>query len=227
MEGHAEMDMAVVDGRPILARAISAEGLTATSHYFVMDWAAVWMDIAGGLLIAGALGAWVPAGFWRGFFLTSDPRLAGVWGPLIGPLVAIVSFVCSVGNVPLAAILWNGGISFGGVASFVFADLIVVPILDIYRRYYGRAMAWYLLVTSYAAMAIAGWTVEAVFGALGWVPRARHALVVEARLAWDYTTVLNLIFLALAAALVWRFLRSGGPEMMRMMNRPMHHGETS
>ncbi|HYM70849.1 MAG TPA: permease [bacterium] len=227
MEGHAGMDMAVVDGRPILVRAVSADGLTAMSQYFVMDWAAVWMDVAGGLIIAGALGAWVPAEFWRRFFLTGDPHLAFVWGPVVGPLVAIVSFVCSVGNVPLAAILWNGGISFGGVASFIFADLIILPILDIYRRYYGRAMAWYLLVTSYAAMVAAGWAVELIFAAVGWVPRTRHALVLEAHLAWNYTTALNLVFLALAAVFVWRFLRTGGPEMLRMMNRPMHHHETA
>jgi uncharacterized protein len=102
-----------------------------------MDWASVWMDIVGGLLIAGALAAWVPHEFWQGFFLTDHPLLAKLWGPLIGPLVAVVSFVCSVGNIPLAAVLWNNGISFGGVIAFIFADLIVLPILDIYRRYYG------------------------------------------------------------------------------------------
>jgi len=151
MEGHAAMDMSVVDERPILARAASPEGLTAISQYFVMDWAAAWMDIAGGLLIAGALAAWVPPTFWQGFFLVGQPGLAVIWGPLVGPLVAIVSFVCSVGNVPLAAVLWNGGISFGGVVAFIFADLIILPILNIYRKYYGGRMSAYLLATSYAS----------------------------------------------------------------------------
>ena len=221
MEGHAGMDMSVVDDRPLWARAVSPEGLTAVSHYFVMDWAAVWLDIAGGLLIAGAIAAWVPDPFWRGFFLIGHPRLALLWGPLVGPLVAIVSFVCSVGNVPLAAVLWNGGISFGGAISFIFADLIIVPILNIYRKYYGPRMAAYLLVVSYIAMAAAGLLVELLFQAAGWVPAARHAVVTEARITWNYTTVLNLGFLALAAFLVWRFIRTEGPAMLRMMNQPM------
>jgi hypothetical protein len=221
MEGHAGMDMSVVDDRPLWARAVSPEGLTAVSHYFVMDWAAVWLDIAGGLLIAGAIAAWVPDAFWRGFFLIGHPRLALLWGPLVGPLVAIVSFVCSVGNVPLAAVLWNGGISFGGAISFIFADLIIVPILNIYRKYYGPRMAAYLLVVSYIAMAAAGLLVELLFQAAGWVPAARHAVVTEARITWNYTTVLNLGFLALAVFLVRRFIRTGGPAMLRMMNQPM------
>ncbi len=221
MEGHAAMDMSVVDGRPILVRATSPEGLTAISHYFVMDWAAVWMDIAGGLLIAGALAAWVPPTFWQRFFLVGHPGLAVIWGPLVGPLVAIVSFVCSVGNVPLAAVLWNGGISFGGVVAFIFADLIILPILNIYRKYYGGRMAAYLLVTSYAAMAAAGFIVDLVFRTLGLEPTARRALVLEARLALNYTSVLNVIFLALATALLWRFFRTGGAGMLKMMNRPM------
>lgn len=221
MEGHAQMDMSVVDGRPLLARLASPEGLTAVSHYFVMDWAAVWADIAGGLLIAGAIAAWVPEAFWRSFFLVGHPLGSVLWGPLVGPLVAIVSFVCSVGNVPLAAVLWNQGISFGGVVSFIFADLIVLPILDIYRRYYGRRVALYLLATSYAAIAAAGLAVEVLFRAVGLVPTARHAIVAEAHLAWNYTSVLDLLFLALAALLVWRFLRTGGPEMLRMMNEQM------
>ncbi len=220
MEGHAQMDMTVVDDRPLLARLTSPEGFTAISHYFVMDWASVWMDVAGGLLIAGAIAAWVPDAFWRTFFLTGHPLGNLLWSPLIAPFVAIVSFVCSVGNVPLAAVLWNGGVSFGGVVAFIFADLIILPILDIYRKYYGRRMALYLLATSYAVMASAGLIVDLLFRAFGLVPAVRHAIVLEAHLAWNYTSVLNILFLALAAVLVWRFLRTGGPNMLRMMNEP-------
>jgi uncharacterized protein len=222
MEGHAEMDMAVTGGS-LWSRLRSPEGFTATSHYFVMDWASVWVDIALGLLIAGALGAWVPEAFWQGFFLVDHPLLAKLWGPLVGPLVAVISFVCSIGNVPLAAVLWNGGISFGGVVAFIFADLIVLPVLDIYRRYYGWRMAGFLLVTFYAAMVAAGLVVELLFDAVGLIPTQRAAKVVEASITWNYTTVLNLIFLAVAAVLVVRFLRTGGPAMLKMMGGPPAH----
>jgi uncharacterized protein len=217
MEGHAEMDMSVTDG-PVLRRIASPAGFTAISHYFVMDWAAIWKDIAVGLLIAGALAAWVPNDIWQRIFLTSDPTLAKVWGPLIGPLISVVSFVCSIGNVPLAAVLWNGGISFGGVMAFIFADLIILPILNIYRKYYGLRMTAFLGITFYVAMAGAAYVVEVVFGALGLIPTQRNALVVEAGVTLNYTTVLNVIFLALAAVLVWRFRRTGGPEMLAMMD---------
>ena len=135
----------------------------------------------------------------------------------MGPVIAIVSFVCSIGNVPLAAVLWNGGISFGGVTSFIFADLIIIPILLIYRRYYGTAMALRIFGFFYLAMAGAGYAVELVFKPLGLVPATRAAKVMEAGISWNYTTYLNIAFLLLAAALVVRFLRSGGPEMLKMM----------
>src|SRR5258708_17305963 len=122
------------------------------------------MEIVGGLMIAGAITAWVRPDFWQGFFLTDHPPLAMLWGPIVGPLVAIISFVCSVGNIPLAAVLWNGGISFGGVLAFILADLIVLPILNIYRKYYGWRMAVFLLVTFYIAMAAAAVIVEVLFG---------------------------------------------------------------
>jgi uncharacterized membrane protein YraQ (UPF0718 family) len=224
MEGHAEMDMAVTEGGSLWQRITSDEGRTAISHYFVMDWASIWMDIVGGLLIAGALAAWVPQEFWQGFFLTDHPLLAKFWGPLIGPLVAVVAFVCSVGNIPLAAVLWNNGISFGGVIAFIFADLIVLPILDIYRKYYGLRMTGFLTATFYVAMAAAAFIVEAAFGALGLIPEERKAQVVEAAVTWNYTTWLNIIFLILAALLVWRFMKTGGPAMLRMMNAPAERG---
>ena len=231
MEGHASMDMSVGGEGSILARALSSRGLTAISHYYVMDWASVWIDVAGGLLIAGALAAWVPNDVWQSIFLAHDPAWAKVVGPLIGPIVAVVSFVCSVGNVPLAAVLWNGGISFGGVIAFIFADLIVLPVLDIYRKYYGLKVAGLLFVVFFAAMAGAGYVVEALFGVLGWTPQQRELPIIEAHVSWDYTTILNIIFLALSALMTWRFLMTGGPAMLRMMNRPVeshgaavHHG---
>ena len=218
MEGHAEMDMSV----GALRRLLTPQGFTATADSFVMDWAAVGRDVAGGLLIAGALAAWVPDSFWRGLFLEHHATLAKVWGPVVGPLVAMLSFVCSIGNVPLAAVLWNGGISFGGVIAFVFADLLILPILDIYRRYYGWRMAAFIFVTFYASMVAAGLVVEFLFEGVGIERKARNAKVEMASVSWNYTTALNIVFLLLAASLVWRyFRRGGGIAMLKMMNEPM------
>src|SRR3989440_12068906 len=221
MEGHATMDMSV-SGGSFFSRLFSGRGFTAVSHFFVMDWASVWVDIALGLLIAGALAAWVPDSFWNAFFLTNQPTLAKIEGPLVGPLVAIFSFVCSVGNVPLAAVLWRGGISFGGVVSFIFADLIILPILDIYRKYYGWKVMGYILVTFYVTMVAAGYIVEFLFGALGIIPQNRNVVAITEGIQWNYTTILNIIFLIVAAVLVIRFLRTGGLPMLKMMNEPEH-----
>jgi uncharacterized protein len=224
MEGHAEMDMSVHERRSLWRRLTSPRGFTATANYFVMDWAAIWIDIAGGLLIAGALAAWVPESWWQSLFLEDHETLAKFWGPIIGPVVAIISFVCSIGNVPLAAVLWNGGISFGGVLAFIFADLIVLPILDIYRKYYGWKMAGFLLASFYAAMVGAGLIVEFLFDGLGLIPSERDAKVVEASVTLNYTTVLNIVFLGLAGLLVWRyFRRGGGLAMLKMMGKPIPH----
>jgi len=173
-----------------------------------------------GLLIAGALAAWVPDSFWRVFFFANNPTLAKIEGPLVGPLVAIVSFVCSVGNVPLAAVLWRGGISFGGVVSFIFADLIILPILDIYRKYYGWKVMSFILVTFYITMAAAGYVVEFLFEALGIIPQNRNIVAITEGIQWNYTTILNILFLVLATVLVIRFLRTGGAAMLRMMGTP-------
>ena len=221
MEGHAEMDMAVTEG-PLLKRMLSKNGKTAISHYFVMDWHALWKDIGIGLLLAGALAAMVPHAFWQSFFFTSHPLFAKLWGPLVGPLVAILSFVCSIGNVPLAAVLWNGGISFGGVIAFIFADLIVLPILNIYRKYYGLKASVFLFATFYAAMVGAALLVEFLFDLLGLIPATRSAKVIEASITFNYTTVLNVAFLIVAGLLLVRFFRTGGPEMLRMMDGSEH-----
>ncbi len=229
MEGHAAMDMSLHEGT-IWQRMTSENGRTAISHFFVMDWASVWMDIGGGLLIAGALAAWVPNHVWQEFFLQGHPVLAKLWGPAVGPIVAILSFVCSVGNVPLAAVLWNGGISFGGVIAFLFADLIILPILNIYRKYYGLKISAFLLLIFYVAMGAAALAVEFIFGALHLVPHERKAQIVESSIRWNYTTILNIVFLALAAILVIRFLRTGGPAMLRMMSSsggPSHEPQTT
>jgi uncharacterized membrane protein YraQ (UPF0718 family) len=225
MEGHAAMDMSIAAGGSFWRRLLSREGYTAVSHIFVMEWAAVLRDIAAGLLIAGAVGAWVPETFWRHLFLTGDPLAARLWGPVIGPVISVLSFVCSIGNVPLAGVLWNGGISFGGVVAFIFADLIILPILVIYRKYYGTRMMLVLLGTFYVTMVIAGYIVEFLFGGLGLIPAERAARVAEEGIRWNYTTVLNIVFLLLAAALLVRFFRSGGRSMLKMMGGSPDAGE--
>jgi uncharacterized membrane protein YraQ (UPF0718 family) len=217
MEGHGEMDMSV-SGGALARRLFSGPALTAIAQYFYMDLASLWQDLLLGFLIAGALAAWVPDAFWRAFFLADHPALATYWGPLVGPLISMISFVCSVGNVPLAAVLWNGGISFGGVISFIFADLIILPIVNIHRRYYGGRASLYLLVVSYLAMSAAGLLVELAFRALGLEPAHFPVRALQSLPAWDYTTYLDLGALALAAVLGWRFLATGGVGMLRMMN---------
>jgi uncharacterized membrane protein YraQ (UPF0718 family) len=217
MEGHAAMDMSITAGGSFWRRLLSLDGYTAVSHIFVMEWAAVVRDIIVGLLIAGAAGAWVPDTFWRHLFLVGHPLAARLWGPVIGPVISLLSFVCSIGNVPLAGVLWNGGISFGGVTAFIFADLIIVPILVIYRKYYGTKMMLVILGIFYAAMVTAGYIIEFTFGGLGLIPAGRAARVTAEGIQWNYTTVLNIIFLLLAAALLVRFFRSGAGPMLKMM----------
>ena len=225
MEGHAAMDMSVHADAPFWRRLLSPAGFTATSENFVMEFAAVGRDILIGILVAGALAAWVPHSWWQAFFFESDHTFAKFWGPVVGPVVAVLSFVCSIGNVPLAAVLWNGGISFGGVLAFIFADLIVLPILSIYRKYYGSRMALFLLWTFYATMVLAALAVEFLFDALDLQKHARNAKVVESAVSWNYTTFLNIAFLVLAAVLAVRFLRTGGVAMLKMMNMPMDEDE--
>jgi uncharacterized protein len=217
MEGHAAMDMSVQRQASFGRRLLSAEGFTSVSHVFVMEWAAIIRDLAIGLLVAGAIAAWVPDSFWQSFFFAGHPLAAKLWGPLIGPVVAIASFVCSIGNVPLAVVLWKGGISFGGVVAFIFADLIIAPILNIYRKYYGPRMAAFLLATFFAAMAGAGYVIELAFGGLGLIPGRSAAKIPDEGVAWDYTTWLNIAFLILAAVLIVRFARTGGGMMLKMM----------
>jgi hypothetical protein len=216
MEGHAAMDMSLHEGT-FWQKITSRRGVTATSHYYWMDWYSLAPDIALGLVISGILAAFVPTSFWQAFFLAGHPVLARVWGPLIGPLVAVLSFVCSVGNVPLAAVLWNGGISFGGVIAFLFADLIILPILNIYRKYYGLKVAAILTAVFYVAMAGAALMVEGIFAALHLIPAHGHVAVMQETIRWNYTSVLNVVFLAVSAALLVRFLKTGGPAMLREM----------
>jgi uncharacterized protein len=217
MEGHAAMDMSIRGDGSFWQRLISAQGFTSVSHVFVMEWLAILRDLVLGLVIAGAIAAWVPETAWQSFFLTNHRGWSTIWGPIVGPVVAIVSFVCSIGNVPLAAVLWNGGISFGGVIAFIFADLLILPILNIYRKYYGGRMALFVAGMFYVSMVIAGYVIELVFGGLGLIPDRAGAHLPHGGVSWNYTTWLNIGFLVVAAVLVARFVRTGGLPMLRVM----------
>ncbi len=225
-EAHGDMDVSITDG-PFLSRLFSPQAFTAVSHAFYMDIHALYLDLGLGFLIAGALAAWVPNSWWQALFLTNHPTLNEFWGPLIGPVISMLSFVCSVGNVPLAVVLWSGGISFGGVISFIFADLIILPILNIYRKYYGGRTSLYLLAVSYAAMALAGFLVGGAFQLLGLAPTNHHVTVFETRPSWNYTSFLDIGFLVLMAVLAWRFVTTGGIEMLRAHARRPEPGSES
>jgi YHS domain-containing protein len=180
----------------------------------------LWTDLLLGFVIAGALGAWVPDSLWSKIFLTGHGGVTDVWGAFIGPLIAVISFVCSVGNIPLAAVLWRGGISFGGVIAFIFADLVILPILNIYRKYYGARVSVYLFIVSYAAMVLAGLVIGLVFNIAGAVPTDRNIIVFNTTISWNYDTFLNIGFLVLIAGLSVRFFRTGGVAMLREMETP-------
>src|SRR5581483_9993305 len=143
------------------------------AHNFRGDWQMLWKEIATGFLLAGFVGL-LGNGFFRSLFVSSAPGpVSAVENAIVGPLIAVVSFVCSVGNVPLAGVLWSGGISFGGVMGFIFADLIVLPIVAIYRKYYGWAFALRISALMLVTMVAAALAVDAGFTALGLVPTVR------------------------------------------------------
>ncbi|HEY8673004.1 MAG TPA: permease [Candidatus Dormibacteraeota bacterium] len=218
MEGHAAMDMSVSDG-PLLQRLVTPRAFTAIAHYFFMNIYSLWTDLVLGFLIAGALGAWVPDSWWSALFLTGHGAGTAVWGAFIGPLVAMISFVCSVGNVPLAAVLFRGGISFSGVISFIFADLIIIPILNIYRKYYTGRVSVYLFAVSYATMVLAGLAIGGLFSILHLTPTNRAITVFQTTISWNADTFLDIGFLVVIALLAVRFLRTGGIAMLRMMGQ--------
>ncbi|MDE2590688.1 MAG: permease [Patescibacteria group bacterium] len=221
MEGHAAMDMSIQQGS-IWEKICSREGVTAISHYFFMDVVAVWTDIFLGFLIAGVLEVVIPKSFWQMLFFSHNHTVSFLLGPLIGPLIAMISFVCSVGNIPLAAVLWQNGISFGGVVSFIFADLIILPILDIYRKYYGWKVMAYILGTFFAAMALAGYGVEIFFSLFKIVPVHAKGLILQPSFQWNYTTMLNMLSLAIIFILGIWFFRTGGVGMLSMMDSQPH-----
>ena len=185
---------------------------TEMAGAFVMDWQMLWKEIATGFLIAGFLSALVPPSAWRALFLNGGPAwLQLVENACVGPFIAVASFVCSVGNIPLANLLWSGGISFGGVISFIYADLLIVPLVLIYRKYFGTRAAAYISLVFFLSMAGAGIRVDLLFGALGWIPTGPRppSAMADMHFAWNYTTWLDLVALCGGAVLVWLHLKPG------------------
>ncbi len=184
-------------------RLTSPAGWADAASYTLADAKMLRKEMAFGYVVAGFLAVLVPASLWRNVFVSGHGFWTSLENVVVGPFIAIVSFVCSVGNVPLAAALWHGGISFGGVVSFVFADLITLPLLLIYRRYYGTRLTLKLLVTFWTVMSAAGLGVEYLFRAASLVPTKRPEVVAPTSFHWNYTTWLNLVFLVLFAGLWW------------------------
>jgi uncharacterized membrane protein YraQ (UPF0718 family)/YHS domain-containing protein len=189
--------------RPLAVRLRSPGAWSDAAGYALSDIGMLRREMIIGYLVAGLLAVLVPDAVWHAVFLQGHGALTTVQNALVGPLIALVSFVCSDGNVPLAAALWKGGISFGGVVSFIFADLISLPLLAIYRRFYGWRLALAMLVLFWASMSAAGLIVEAIFSAAGLVPHTRPRQVVAPHFTLDYTTVLNVLFLLAFAGMVW------------------------
>jgi uncharacterized protein len=201
--GHEHGEM-TAEGDTIWAKLTNRETRILVAQNFAMDWSMLWQDLLAGFVIAGLLAVFVPNGVWQTLFVHNAPSWLRVpANAFLGPLVAVISFVCSIGNVPMAAVLWGSGVSFGGVLAFLYADLIVIPLLDVYRRYYGWKMAAYIFGIFYLTMAVSALVMDVAFASLGLVPTPQSNLRTEmTHIAIDYTFWLNLFAAALA---LWLF----------------------
>jgi YHS domain-containing protein len=186
----------------------SAGGWADAATYTVSDLTMLRKELVIGFLVAGFADAAVPVSFWKHLFITGHGAWSVLENVLLGPFLAIISFVCSIGNVPLAAALWTGGISFGGTVAFVFADLIALPLLFIYRRYYGTRLTLKLLAVFWATMSVAGLVTEYLFKGLGILPApetGEHGMVGRDVFGWNYTTVLDVIALVAMVGIYWLY----------------------
>jgi hypothetical protein len=197
------------EGLSVRQRLTSVQAWSEVAHNFRHDWTMLWREISAGFVIAGFVSL-LPASVFSGLFITDAPwpvRL--LENVLLGPIVAVLSFVCSVGNAPLAAVLWGGGISFAGVIAFIYADLLVIPIVIAYTKYYGRDLTARLVAIMFAAIVLAALAVDGIFSAAGLVPTTRPSInsITSRGISWNYTTFLNIVFLGVAAALFGLTLR--------------------
>jgi uncharacterized protein len=200
--------------RPLREQLTSLQAWSDVAHNFRADWQMLWKEIGIGFLIAGFV-ALVPDAVFGALFLEDAPAaVRTLENVVVGPLIAVLSFVCSVGNIPLAAVLWAGGISFAGVIAFIFADLITLPILLIYGKYYGRRFALKLVGILFATIVVAALAVDLLFSAGGLVPDTRPSIesITDRGITFNYTAVLNIVFTLVAAALVWLTIRRGATD---------------
>ena len=210
---HGPAENADLQGQPWKTKLRSKGGWADSASFTMADLTMLRKELLIGYVVAGFLATLVPVHVWNAVFLHGHGFWTSLENVIVGPFIAIISFVCSVGNVPLAAALWHGGISFGGVVSFIFADLIAFPLLLIYRRFYGTRLMVRMLVIFWAVMSAAGLITEGIFRAAGQVPKIRPAQIVPDHFSWNYTSYLNIIFLALFAVLFWAYrnrVRLGG-----------------
>ncbi len=224
---HGEM---LAPGRTLWDKLRSRQGWIYTAHYMAMDWSMTWKDIVIGFIIAGFVAILIPNSFWNSLFVQSAPTpLRIVENAIIGPIIAVISFVCSIGNVPLAAILFAGGITFGGAIAFLYADLIVLPILDIYRKYYGWRLAAYITGVLFVTIVITAIIIDIVFSGLDrlfpavhFIPAANpHFIQYVTAFSFNYTAILNIVAVVWIAILIYLNVK---PPMM--MSHEGHMGHT-
>lgn len=194
----------------IRQRLTSASAWSDVAHNFRNDWLMLWKEVTVGFLLAGFIGQ-LPNSFFNGLFVTHAPAgVKLVENAIVGPIIAILSFVCSVGNVPLAAVLWSGGIGFAGVIAFIFADLIVLPIIAIYRKYYGNAYALRIVALMFVTMVIAALIVDGLFSGAGLIPHTRPTRAdIFGSIKVDYKLFTNVLGVAIFAALFALTVRRG------------------
>jgi uncharacterized membrane protein YraQ (UPF0718 family)/YHS domain-containing protein len=205
MAGVSEERQEQLEHMPWREKLTSKAAWSDAASYTMADITMLRKELVIGYVVAGFLAVIVPTHVWNDVFLSGHGFWTTLQNVILGPFIAFISFVCSIGNVPMAAALWHGGISFGGVISFIFADLIALPLVLIYRKYYGTRLALRLTLTFWAVMAIAGAIVEALFSAFGAIPRSRPADIVATHFEWNYTTFLNIFFIGAFAALYWLY----------------------
>ena len=208
-------------------KPFSLQGWSDVALNFRGDWQMLWKELIGGFLIAGYVSL-LPTAFFNKLFITNaPPLLRALENAIVGPIVAALAFVCSIGNIPLAAVLWSGGISFGGVIAFIFGDLIIIPIVSAYRKYYGTRFALLLTGVMFGAMVVAALLIDGVFSVFGLVPTHRPPIgsITERPVTLNYTAVLNVLFAIVFVALFALTVRRGAKDPVCGMTVDRHAGK--